>query len=272
MTRNSKNIAALSILLLGLFLAVQAGSTTVQRSNFIVDNLACSSCLATIEAELKTVPGTLGMDADLRSGRITVDHLSTLNCEQIATRISKLGYPATVDWTATVPEQYLKRFSEQNRLNSNCTSGGCSSPAGPEAGLVAWNTAPASGVVSRTTLQVSNLTCTSCLANIAAELRQIPETYGMKGYLSRGVVIVDHSASLDNSRIAATISKLGYPARILALNEVPAQKAYAAGFSNNISNKAAASGYSCNSKGPCNATAGSWQELYKRYFSRTGSK
>jgi copper chaperone CopZ len=272
MNLNNKITIALGFFLVALFFAVQAGSTTVQRSNFIVNNLACSSCLATIEAELKTVPGTLGMDADLNSGRIIVDHLSTLSCDQIAARISQLGYPATVDWTATVPDQYLKRFSRQNRLNSNCSSGGCSSPTGTDAGLMTWNAAPASGVVSRTTLRVNNLTCTSCLANIAAELRQIPETYGMKGYLSRGVVIVDHAASLDNSRIVAVISQLGYPARIVALNEVPAPKAYAAGFSNTISNDASVNGYSCNSKGPCNATAASWQELYRRYFSGKDSQ
>jgi copper chaperone CopZ len=272
MNQNHKIIIALSTFLVALFITVQADSTTVQRSNFIVGNLACSSCLATIEAELKIVPGTLGMEADLQAGRITVDHLSTLSCEQIANRISNLGYPATIDWTATVPEQYLKKFPPQNRLTTNCSSGGCSGTSGGEAGLATWNTAPASGVVSRTTLRVNNLTCTSCLANIAAELSQIPETYGMKGYLSRGVVIVDHSASLDNRRIAAVISKLGYSARIVALNEVPARKAYAAGFSNTVSDKATAGGSSCNSRGACNATAASWQELYRRYFSSRNSK
>lgn len=267
MKQNKKIIIVLSTFLLGLFITIKAGAATVQRSNFIVGNLACTSCLATIEAELKTVPGTLGMEADLQAGRITIDHLSTLSCDQIADRISKLGYPATVDWTATVPDQYIKRFTQQNRLNSNCSSGGCSSQSGTEAGFTAWNEAPASGVVSRTTLQVRDLTCTSCLANIAAELRQIPETYGMKGYLSRGVIIVDHATSLDNKKIAAIISKLGYPARIMALNEIPSQKAYAAGFNSNIPNQATTSGYSCNSRGPCNATAASWQELYRRYIS-----
>jgi len=272
MNQYKKITTAFSTFIVALFFAFQAGSTTVQRSNFIVNNLACTSCLATIEAELKTVPGTLGIEADLQAGRITIDHLSTLSCEQIASRISNLGYPATIDWTATVSEQYLKKFPPQNRLATNCSSGGCSGTSGVEAGLATWNTAPASGVVSRTTLRVNNLTCTSCLANIAGELSQIPETYGMKGILSRGVVIVDHSASLDNSRIVAVISKLGYPARIVALNEVPARKAYAAGFRKTVSDKTTPSGYSCNSKGPCNATAASWQELYRRYFSSKESK
>ena len=269
MKQNRKIIAALSALLLGLIFTLQANADTVKRSNFIVGNLSCTSCLANIEAELKGIPGTLGMDADLRSGRVTVDHLASVDYEQVAARISNLGYPTTVDWSATVPEQYTRRFASQSRYNSGCSSGGCGSSGGSGAGLTAWQAAPSSGTISRTTLQVSNLTCTSCLAGIAAELRQMPETYGMKGYLSRGVVIVDHTSTLDNNKIAAAISNLGYPARIVALNDVPAQKALSAAGSNNSPQNPVRAGSGCNSRGPCNATAGSWQKLYQRYFTQT---
>jgi copper chaperone CopZ len=274
MNQNKKIIAALSALLLGLLFAFQANSSTVQRSNFIVDNLSCTSCLATIEAELKTVPGTLGMAADLRSGRVTVDHLSTLDDEQIAATISKLGYPATVDWTATVPEQNTQKFAGQSSFGSGCSSGGCGGcggSGGSGAGPTAWKAAPDEGTISRTTLQVSNLSCTSCLANIAAELSKISETYGMQGYLNRGIVIVDHTDNLENSRIAAVITGLGYPARVLATNEVPAQKAYTSPPRAVSPGQAVRGGGGCNSKGPCNATSASWQKLYNRYFTQTDS-
>jgi copper chaperone CopZ len=274
MNQNKKIIAALSALLLGLLFAFQANSSTVQRSNFIVDNLSCTSCLATIEAELKTVPGTLGMAADLRSGRVTVDHLSTLDDEQIAATISKLGYPATVDWTATVPEQNTQKFAGQSSFGSGCSSGGCGGcggSGGSGAGPTAWKAAPNEGTISRTTLQVSNLSCTSCLANIAAELSKLSETYGMQGYLNRGIVIVDHTDNLENSRIEAVITGLGYPARVLATNEVPAQKAYTSTPRAVSPGQAVRAGRGCNSKGPCNATSASWQKLYNRYFTQTDS-
>ena len=271
MNQNKKIIAALSALLLGLLFAFQANSSTVQRSNFIVDNLSCTSCLATIEAELKTVPGTLGMAADLRSGRVTVDHLSTLDDEQIAATISKLGYPATVDWTATVPEQNTRKFAGQSSFGSGCSSGGCGGSGGSGAGPTAWKAAPDEGTISRTTLQDSNLSCTSCLAKIAAELSKISETYGMQGYLNRGIVIVDHTDNLENSRIAAVITGLGYPARVLATNEVPAQKAYTSPPRAVSPGQAVRAGGGCNSKGPCNATSASWQKLYNRYFTQTDS-
>ncbi len=267
-----KIMPVLGVLLLGLIFALQANAATVQRSSFLVDNLSCTSCLETIAAELKTVPGTLGMDADLSAGRITVDHLSTLDYEQIGARISKLGYPATIDWTATIPEHSSSKFLRQNDVTSTCTSGGCGPSVRTGAGLTAWKDAPVGGTVNRTTIQVGNLSCTSCLENIAAELRKMPETYGMKGYLSRGIVIVDHADTLDNITIAAAISKLGYPTRVLALNEVPVHKAYCTNPGRRSSGRVTVSSFGCNSNGACNATAASWKKLYNRYFSQTSSE
>jgi copper chaperone CopZ len=271
MDQHKKITAALSLLVISLLLAAYAHAETVQRSNYIVKNLSCTSCLATIETELKGVPGALGMDADLRKGRVTIDHLSSLDSEQIAATISKLGYPATMEWTATVPEQSTNKFARQSRYRSGCSSGGCGVSRGAGSGPTSWKAAPASGTISRTTLQVGNLSCTSCLSNIAAELRKLSNTYGMNGYLSRGIVIVDHTDASENSKIAAVISGLGYPARVVATNEIPTQKTFKtnprAGSSGQVR-----SGRGCNSKGPCNATSASWQKLYNRYFTQTNSK
>ena len=269
---NKKIIAGFSFLLMSLFLVAQANTATVQRSNFTVGNLSCTSCLATIEVELKGMPGALGMNADLRQGRVTVDHLSSLDYEQIATAISSLGYPATMEWTATVPDRYSNKFAQQSRYRSGCSSGGCGTPGGAGAGPTAWKAAPATGTISRTTLQVSNLSCTSCLTNIAQELRKAPETYGMNAYLSKGVVIVDHTTAFDSKKIASAISGLGYPARVVSTNEIPAQKAFSAAPNNSSPNQVVRSGAGCNTKGPCNATSASWQKLYQRYFTQTNSK
>ena len=119
-------------------------------------------------------------------------------------------------------------------------------------------------------MQVSKLSCSSCLNNIAAELSKLSDTYGMNGYLSRGIVLVDHEDSLESSRIAAIISGLGYPARVVATNDIPAQKAFtktASGRSNR-----GRSGGGCGTRGPCNATSASWQQLYNRYITKTNSK
>lgn len=271
MNQGKKIITVLAVLLLVLVLAGRANSATVHRSSFLVGNLSCTSCVQTITNKLKTMPGTLGVDADFGASRVTVDHLSALNYGQIATVISNLGYPATLDWTATIPEQNTRRFYPQKSGSVACSGGGCTIAGGTGANPAAWKDAPPGGTVNRTTLQVSNLSCSSCLANIAAELQKIPGTYGMNGYLSRGIVIVDHSDALDNNIIAAAISKLGYPARILALNEIPVQKAFCTN-SETAASAPSATTSSCYSKGPCNATAASWIKLYNRYFSQTNTQ
>ena len=271
MDSNKKTIITVSALLVSIVLVAHAYGASVQRSNFAVGNLSCTSCLATIEAELKGMPGALGMEADLRQGRVTVDHLASLDNEQIAAAISNLGYPATMEWTATLPRQYSNKFARKSSYRSGCSSGGCGSSGGAGAGPTAWKAAPAGVMINRTTLQVSNLSCTSCLNNIAAELSKLSDTYGMNGYLSRGIVLVDHAETLENSRIAAVISGLGYPARVLATNGVPAQKAFAAPSDNSPANPAVRPGRGCGSRGPCNATSASWQKLYQRYFTQSNS-
>jgi copper chaperone CopZ len=276
MKQNINNWKRLAITLTNLLMAamlvsgVQAAG--VQRTSYIVSNLSCSSCLATIEAELKGLSGTIGMDADLQQGRVIVDHQPELDNEKIALAITNVGYPAEVDWTATVPDKNVTRYQQRSEYSSGCSSGGCGSSGGPGTGPSVWKAAPATGAISRTTLQVSNLSCTSCLNNIAAELGKLSDTYGMNGYLSRGIVIVDHTNTLETSRIAAIISNLGYPANVVSTNEIQVQKAFSAAPPNKSPNQIRPRGSGCNSKGPCNATSASWQKLYNRYFSKANSK
>jgi copper chaperone CopZ len=269
MNQSQKLIFILGAAILGLLFTAHVNSATVHRSHFIVSNLSCTSCLATIETELRNAQGALGMDADLRRGRVTVDHLSTLHFNEIAATISRLGYPARMEWTATLPNQYSNRFGAKSSYRSGCSSGGCSGPG--SSGPTAWKKTPASGTINRTTLQVSNLSCTSCLTNIGTELQKLSETFGMNGYLSRGIVIVDHEDSLESSRIAAIISDLGYPARPLSTNEISAQNGFRANPEAGTRAQGSRPSIGCNSKGPCNATSAAWQKLYNRYFTQKNS-
>ena len=91
----------------------------------------------------------------------------------------------------------------------------------------------------------------------------------MAGYLSRGIIIVDHAADLESGRIAAIISGLGYPAKVMATNYIPARKSFAPVSDQNGEDTEVRPGSGCNTNGPCNATAASWQKLYNRYFTRT---
>jgi copper chaperone CopZ len=260
---------ALTSLLVAALLVSEAHAAGVQRTSYLVSNLSCSSCLATIEAELKGLPGTIGMDADLQRGRVTVDHQPELGYERIASTITNVGYPAKVNWTATVPNKYAIRYSANSRFSSGCGSGGCGVTGSVGNGVAVWNTKiPVNQAVNRTTFQVSNLSCTSCLANIEEKLKTMPQTIGMNGYLRKGVVIVDHQAELNGNNIAAAITTLGYPAKVVSTSKIPAQKALAARTKSGARRTLA--GSVCNSRrGPCNASSASWKNLYNKFVKKT---
>jgi len=73
-----------------------APDSPVLRTTMTVNNLSCISCLANIEAKLREVPGTIGMQSDLRRKQVIVLHEPALAADRIAESITNLGYPATV--------------------------------------------------------------------------------------------------------------------------------------------------------------------------------
>jgi copper chaperone CopZ len=265
-------IIAIANLLFTALLVGEVHAAGVQRTSYTVSNLSCSSCLATIEAELKGLPGTIGMDADLQRGRVIVDHQPELGYERIASTITNVGYPAKVDWTATVPDQKAIRYSSNSKFSSGCGGGGCGVSGGAGSGSSVWNSSiPANQTVNRTIFQVSNLSCTSCFASIEEQLKTMPKTIGMNGDITKGIVIVDHESVLNGDTIAAAITTLGYPAKPVSTSKISAQKALAAGAKSGTANRTRA-GSGCNTRGPCNATSTSWKNLYNRYVGKPKSQ
>ncbi len=66
-----------------------------------------------------------------------------------------------------------------------------------------------------TTLQVSRLSCGSCLATIEDELRKFDGMLGMRADLSRGLVTVVHTEVFTPEKIAAVVTAAGYPAELV---------------------------------------------------------
>ena len=271
---NWKRLAiGLANLLLVVILTGEAQATHVQRTCYLVSNLSCSSCLATIEAELKGLPGTIGMDADLQRGRVIVDHQPELGYEKIGSVITNAGYPAKVDWTATVPDQNATRYSPNSKFSSGCGSGGCGVSGSAGTDNAVWNTSiPVNQTVNRTTFQVNNLSCTSCLADIEEKLKTMPETIGMNGDAQRGVVTIDHQSTLNGNTIAAAITTLGYPAKVVSTTKISARKALAAGAKSGTRNGTVAGSGCTTRKEPCNATSAAWKNLYNRYVGKPNAQ
>jgi copper chaperone CopZ len=69
--------------------------------------------------------------------------------------------------------------------------------------------------LTETTLQVSNLSCGSCLSNIEAELSKSAGMAGMSADLGKGLVAIRHTDELSPEKIASIITGIGYPAKVL---------------------------------------------------------
>jgi copper chaperone CopZ len=66
-----------------------------------------------------------------------------------------------------------------------------------------------------TTLQVSRLSCGSCLATIEGELRKFDGMLGMRADLSQGLVTVSHTEVFTPEKIAEVVTAAGYPAKLV---------------------------------------------------------
>ena len=123
--------------------------------------------------------------------------------------------------------------------------------------LVGFNSFAAS--LKQTTLEVSNLSCGSCLSRIDDALRDHTGYSKLDADLRQGIVIVEHETSLEEQTIAKAISDIGYPAKVVSGKK--------ASVTSDPSNGGRAS-FGCCSGGSrnsgCSASASTWKRLFNR--------
>jgi len=258
-----------SILLLAalFFTATSSAVEAVKRTSLNVANLSCSSCLATIEAQMKKVDGALGMNGNSRLGLVVIDHRSEIDGDAIAAAITSLGYPAKVDWTATITRQNAYTFTAADKVASSC-GGDCGSIAGNnKTGPRLWNQEIANkGNIIETSFVVTNLSCSSCLENIEAQLRGLPGTVGMLGDLGKGLINVAHVPSLAGQKIADVITAIGYPAKVISTTGKTTYQTISVDRKTNSVPASLSRSY-CNGR-ECSSPAEAWKELYRRYIKK----
>jgi copper chaperone CopZ len=126
------------------------------------------------------------------------------------------------------------------------------------------------GDLSRTTMKVSNLYCGSCLTHIDATLQKMSDVVGLRGDLAQGIVQVDHQPALSGEKIAAIITELGYPARIVSEDNVTSQDSFATSSQDGYAASCCSVGarsYGCGSAGSqrygCSASSAAWKKLFR---------
>ena len=114
----------------------------------------------------------------------------------------------------------------------------------------------------RSTFEVRNLSCGSCLALINGALEELDGFEGMSADLWDKKVFVEHAADLQAEEIAKVITDIGYPAEVVAVeNSNPEDKPAA-------DDRSFTQSGGCSGCGPtgCGAAASSWQAFYQKYF------
>lgn len=112
--------------------------------------------------------------------------------------------------------------------------------------------------LKQTTLEVSNLSCGSCLSRIDDTLKGHAGYSKLGADLRQGIVVVEHESTLKEQTIAKAISDIGYPAKVVAEKEISKAP--------NLF-KGQGAGYGCCGGGRssgCSASASTWKRLFNR--------
>lgn len=135
--RGAKGGLVLFLLLCLSLAAGRAGATEEQvgRTTLAVERITCGACLRVIDAELRKVPGILGMTADLPTRTVTVDHDQEITPTEVAAAITAAGYPARVLESLTLPRAEARLFRRGSGLDSGP---GCCNPGGTNPVADSW--------------------------------------------------------------------------------------------------------------------------------------
>ncbi len=99
----------------------------IGRTTLKVEKLSCGACLRVIDAELRKIPGILGLTADFAAGRVTVDHDLEVTPVAVAKAVTACGYPARVVEIQALPRREARLFRRDSGFGSGpgcCNLGG----------------------------------------------------------------------------------------------------------------------------------------------------
>lgn len=114
----------------------------------------------------------------------------------------------------------------------------------------------------RTTMQVANLSCFSCLYKIRKKLRGVKGVLALNWDFNRGLIYVVHEPVVTGERLTGLISSIGYPARILSNDQL----GKSGSFLNPSGARASLQERDSECFRCCSATASTWKKLFDRLF------
>lgn len=124
MTGSRKFVISSAIVLFVVFTFSSAEAEKLQRTIMKVDRLYCGSCLAKINSNLSQLKGFIGIGADLRRSLVAVDHRKPLESKTVASKISSIGYPATIISESEIDEKNALSGNDRKRQYGCGNKGG----------------------------------------------------------------------------------------------------------------------------------------------------
>jgi copper chaperone len=69
----------------------------MKTENITVANLSCSGCVNTITKKLNSITGVEKVEVDLDSNTVSVNHIESVNREQLTQMLLSIGYPEATE-------------------------------------------------------------------------------------------------------------------------------------------------------------------------------
>ncbi len=69
----------------------------MKTENITIANLSCSGCVNTITKKLNAIAGVEKVEIDLETNNISVNHIESVNREQLTQMLLSIGYPEATE-------------------------------------------------------------------------------------------------------------------------------------------------------------------------------
>ncbi|XP_009870710.1 PREDICTED: copper-transporting ATPase 1 [Apaloderma vittatum] len=183
-----------------------AGQPLTQVVVINIEGMTCNSCVQSIEGAVAQKAGVKSIHVSLanRSGTIEYDPLQTCP-EELRSSIEDMGFDASLSAKTELPVATAQPSPEAPLESHRAKPPAKTSPAGQEA-----------KTVSKCYVQVTGMTCASCVANIERNLRREDGIHSILVALMAGKAEVRYNpAVIHPSAIAELIQELGFGATVM---------------------------------------------------------
>ncbi|MBN3276796.1 ATP7A ATPase, partial [Polyodon spathula] len=187
-----------------------------------IEGMTCNSCVQTIEGMLSQRKGVKSAQVSLahHSGTFEYDPLLT-NPEELREAIEDMGFNAFLPVCKMMDWQELVSEDARSSLRSPSRQGGCERPSDRRKDEDEGSTDSAAALTAPQTpmkcfIQVTGMTCASCVASIERNLKREDGIFSVLVALMAGKAEVRYNpAVIDPAGVAELIKELGFGASVL---------------------------------------------------------